>query len=259
MRVRKTRALACLWICFALFAGSVFVEFAAATTSDLLAEVNELTVKIQNTPDDCWAKPSCNRKATMINKLNALRALVEEENLEEAYDKLLFDIKLKLTGLKTDENEEPWSADWFKNPWVVCEALREELRIDCNELLSHVCEEPEPPVDDDTEPPVVWIDYVGEETTENPGVWNVVVEDVGSGLDEVIIKLDGNVIIHDSNLGGIASKTYNNIAVPGDVGVHTIEVYGRDYDIDWVGDQQEITISQDVMIQLEPPPVIIDG
>ncbi len=469
MRVRRRRALVCLWICFALFAGSVFVEFAAATTSDLLAEVDELTMKIQETPDDCWVKPSSNRKATMINKLNALRALVEEENFEEAYDKLLFDIKPKLTGLKTDENEEPWSPEGFKNPWVVCEELQEELGSDCNELLSHVkvgsaydddvtpptisighvgggfdgapgfwtvlvedtesglddveilvdgsgyvhdqglagvqsayyevpvpasldwhsvqvaavnydvdwdgdqesaseeawiCiiddditapiimieysgsgdtsdpglwgvhvedaesgldevqilvnevvafydqglvgiqsldyevsvpdvegshtvlvtamnydvdwdgdqessseqmeilievyEEPEPPVDDDTEPPVITISYVGEETTENPGVWNVVAEDIGSGLDEVIISVDGVEIIHDSNLGGIASKTYDNIAVPAAEGVHTIQVYARDYDIDWVGDQQEITISHTVdIVPIEPPPIII--
>jgi len=241
-----------------MFAGSVFVEFATATTSDLLAEVDELTMKIQDTADECWRKPSSSRKATMINKLNALRALVEEENLEEAYEKLLFDIKPKLTGLKTDENEEPWSADGFKIPWVVCEALREELRGDCNELLSHVCEEPEPepPVDDDTEPPVIWITYVGEETTENPGVWNVFIEDIGSGLAEVTIRIDGIIVVQDSNLGGTLSKSYDNLAVPAEEGTHTIEVYAKDNDNDWIGDQQEITIIQDVVIHPPGPPPI---
>ncbi|MFX1325653.1 MAG: hypothetical protein ACFE8N_11900 [Promethearchaeota archaeon] len=44
----------------------------------------------------------------MSNKLNELQDMISENSFEEAYDKLLHDIKPKLTGLKTDENELPY-------------------------------------------------------------------------------------------------------------------------------------------------------
>ena len=42
----------------------------------------------------------------------------------------------KLTGLKTDENEDPWGNGVFNNPWVTYEALQDEFRLDCNVILS---------------------------------------------------------------------------------------------------------------------------
>jgi len=56
----------------------------------------------------------------------------------EAYDKLLHDIKPKLTGLKTNEFEEPWGNGVFKNPWVNCEELQEMFKVECNQILSHL-------------------------------------------------------------------------------------------------------------------------
>ena len=71
----------------------------------------------------------------MINKINTLKPLISENNFEDAYNKLLHDIKPKLTGLKTDENEDPWDGGIFKNPWVINDELQEALRLICNEIL----------------------------------------------------------------------------------------------------------------------------
>ncbi|MGB5912593.1 MAG: hypothetical protein WBH31_15480 [Promethearchaeia archaeon] len=99
-------------------------------------EINQLIEKILESPDDHWQKK--NSKSTMCNKLNELKYLILSHNFEEAYDKLLHDIKPKLTGLKTDENEEPWDGGVFKNPWVINNILQEEFRLDCNEILTHI-------------------------------------------------------------------------------------------------------------------------
>ena len=63
---------------------------------------------------------------------------VSSERLEEAYDKLLYDIKPKLTGLKTDENENLWGNGVFTNPWVNSLELQEILRVSCNEILMDI-------------------------------------------------------------------------------------------------------------------------
>ncbi len=95
--------------------------------------IDDLIEKIQDSLEECWRKPAGNRKNTMINKLTTLKDMVSLNNLEGAYDKLLHDIKPKLTGLKTDENEEEWGNGTFKNPWVICDDL--DFQIDCNEIL----------------------------------------------------------------------------------------------------------------------------
>jgi len=51
------------------------------------------------------------------------------------YEDLLHDIKPKLTGLKTDENEEPWGNGVFKKPWVICPELQETFQVSCNVIL----------------------------------------------------------------------------------------------------------------------------
>ena len=98
--------------------------------------IDQLIEKIQASADECWRKPAINRKSTMINKLNGLINLISESNLEDLYDKVLHDIKPKLTGLKTDENEDPWGNGVFKNPWVICPDLQEEFRLLCNDILN---------------------------------------------------------------------------------------------------------------------------
>ncbi|NVM52659.1 MAG: hypothetical protein HWN66_03065 [Candidatus Helarchaeota archaeon] len=104
----------------------------------VLLEIDHLKEEIQNSPDECWAKPARNRKSAMNNKLNELKDLISTDAFEEAYDKLLHDIKPKLTGLKTDENEEPWGNGVFNNPWVVCIDLQEEFRVTCNQILTDI-------------------------------------------------------------------------------------------------------------------------
>jgi len=87
--------------------------------------INQLIAIIEESPDESWRKPANNRKNTMINKLNALKDLVSDDNLEDAYNKLFHEIIPKLTGLKTDENEETWGNGVFKNPWVICPDLQQ--------------------------------------------------------------------------------------------------------------------------------------
>ena len=112
------------------------ISYMIRAIPSIIPLIDDLIDKIQDSNDDCWRKKASNRKNTMINKLNELKELVSSNNFEDAYNKLLHDIKPKLTGLKTDENEDPWGNEEFENPWVVCDELNEEFRIDCNEILS---------------------------------------------------------------------------------------------------------------------------
>ena len=101
-------------------------------------EIDNLNSKIQESLDKCWRKPLDNRKVAINNKLNELKTLISSNYFNDAYDKLLHDIKPKLTGLKTGENENTWGNGVFNNPWVTCVDLQEELRLDCNELMTHI-------------------------------------------------------------------------------------------------------------------------
>ncbi len=103
---------------------------------DVISLIDELIEKISNSPDECWRKPAQNRKNTMINKLTSLKYLISQGFFEEAYNKMLHDIKPKLTALKTDEDEIPWGNGTFKQAWVVCEYLRDEFQDDCNAILN---------------------------------------------------------------------------------------------------------------------------
>ncbi|MFX1536089.1 MAG: hypothetical protein ACFFDI_17880 [Promethearchaeota archaeon] len=99
-------------------------------------EIDQLIEKVQWSPDDSWAKK--NSKMVMIAKLTELKELLSCNDFANAYDKLLHDIKPKLTGLKTNEHEEPWGNGVFNNPWVISEELQEEFQWDCNDILSHL-------------------------------------------------------------------------------------------------------------------------
>ncbi len=102
----------------------------SASNNELIESlIDQLIEKIQTSADECWRKPTTNRKNTMINKINGL-------DLKDLYDKILHDIKPKLTGLKTDENEDTWGNGVFNNPWVICPDLQEEFRILCNDILN---------------------------------------------------------------------------------------------------------------------------
>jgi len=117
---------------------SVDISIATIGEPTIYELIDILIEKIEGSPDECWRKPSSNRKDTMIKKLTKLKDMVSLNNLEGAYNKLLHAIKPKLTGLKTDENEDLWGNGEFKNPWVICADLNEEFMSDCNEILSQI-------------------------------------------------------------------------------------------------------------------------
>jgi len=102
--------------------------------------------------------------------------------------------------------------------------------------------------------PTITISYVGDSNMDNPGVWNVIIEDLGSGIDTVQIYVDG-VIIVDEQLGGIPSKSYVDIAVPAVEDIHTITVIVKDLH------QNEAQMSQEKMVLPGsipgPDPIII--
>ncbi len=79
----------------------------------------------------------------------------------------------------------------------------------------------------DITPPVIIIDYVGESNMDDPGVWNVYIEDLESGIDTVIILVNGIIIIEEQ-LGGITSHSFNDITVPAVIDIHTIMVIATD-------------------------------
>lgn len=102
----------------------------------VISKIEDLIEFIIESPEECWRKPAQNRKNTMINKLTSLQELISQELFEEAYNKMLHDIKPKLTALKTDEDEIPWGNGTFKQAWLVCEYLRDEFQVDCNAILN---------------------------------------------------------------------------------------------------------------------------
>ena len=239
---------------------SAWITFGEANTDDINYEfsfdLEEFKEKIQNSPDECWKKPAQKRKNAICNKIDELQELINEENFEKAYDKLLHDIKPKLTGLKTDENEEPWGNGVHKQPWVTCENLQEEFRVECNLILSEI--NPLSIYDDDKTPPVISIIYEGGYYVSNPGVWHVDIEDLESGLDEVIIEVNGIVEMHDINLQGVLSKSYD-VSVPAIVGINTIVVTATNNDKDFLGDQETSTETEWVEIKEITPPIITIG
>ncbi|MFW9877388.1 MAG: hypothetical protein ACFFG0_30230 [Candidatus Thorarchaeota archaeon] len=102
----------------------------------ILELIDDLIEGVLNSPDECWQKPASNRINTIINKLNTLKDIVFLNNFESAYDKLLHEIKPKLTGKKTDENEEEWGNGINKKPWVICDDHNLYYQEVCNEILS---------------------------------------------------------------------------------------------------------------------------
>lgn len=118
---------------------NVAPDVVGATKIELLIEY------INETLDECWRKPAQNRKNTMINKLTSLQELILQELFEEAYNKMLHDIKPKLTALKTDEDEIPWGNGTFKQAWVVCQHIRDDFQVACNAILNELI--PTPPID----------------------------------------------------------------------------------------------------------------
>jgi len=95
-------------------------------------EIEQVMLAIQESPDEQWGDPADQRKDAMLNKLIELKVLVISLEFEEAYDKLLHDIKPLLTGLKTDEDGIDFGNGIFKNAWVTSD----DFEALCNQILA---------------------------------------------------------------------------------------------------------------------------
>ena len=342
MKTRLNKKSYLLLVVLTIFVFSSFMTFGKATTDDITINIDEFKEVIENSLNDSWKKPAQNRKNTVCNKLTELQQLIIEEQFEEAYNKLLHDIKPKLTGLKQNEHGEPWGNGVYEKAWVTCDELRVTFEEECNLILSQIFADITPPTivppedveyeygsigntlmwvasdeypytyeifidgvslesgiwesgvpitinvdglavgtyefmitcydnydniatdnvlvnvieDDDTTPPTIIIHYYGGNNEVNPGVWIVVVEDLESGIDEIQIFVDGNLVFHDF-FNGILLRDVD-INVPDVVGFHTIEVIATNNDKDWDNDQETSTKtrSDEIRPYIPPPPPI---
>ncbi len=109
-----------------------------AISQYILLKIDLLIKNVENSSDDCWWDPVDERKSEIINKSIEIKELITLACYNKAYKKLLHEIKPKLTGLNTDENEIVWGDGIFYNPWILCEELKEEFRVDCNDLLTFI-------------------------------------------------------------------------------------------------------------------------
>ncbi len=107
----------------------------AASPGGLLAMIDALIAAVQSSDDADWRNPAECRKQAMVQKLEAIKDLIEAGDYAEAYDAFLHDIKPKLTGLKTDENEDPWGHGFFHCPWVMSLTLHQEFKELINPIL----------------------------------------------------------------------------------------------------------------------------
>ena len=226
------------------------IVFGNVIVNESTSDIDQFKLNIQASPNECWKKPAENRKNTICNKLTELQQLIIEENFEEAYNKLLHDIKPKLTGLKQNEHGEPWGNGVYEKAWVTYDELRVTFEEECNLILSQI--NPISVDDDDTTPPSIVIHYSGDNSELNPGKWIVVIEDPESGLDEVHILVNGVEDTVEIGLNGIVERRYY-INVPGIEGTYTIDVTAINNDKDWIGDQESWTESSSIQIIYVPP------
>jgi len=254
MKTRLNKKSYFLLAILTIFVFSSFMAFGQATTDDFTFNIDEFKEKIQGSPNDSWKKPAQNRKNTICNKLTELQQLIGEDNFEEAYDKLLYDIKPKLTGLKEDEHGIPWGNGAFKNPWVTSDDLQAEFCEDCDWILSEI--NPQVIGDDDKTPPEISISYGGGYYVTNPGIWSIEVTDLESGLDEVFVEINGIKVWHDIDLQGVLSENYE-FPVPTNLGTNTIVVTAKNHDFDFIGDQETSMLTVWVELKEPTPPIIL--
>lgn len=299
----------------------------------IIEDINTLKEKIKDSPRSSWKRPAHIRKRVMIIKLNALTRQIARNDPQNAYDKMVNDIKPKLTY-----------------SWVTNKELQATFRVDCNNILDKIealmTPDVDPPtiiltpdqtisdedaiggfllqweitdesgildatvkvngqtiasyngygsisdsyllvnipgnnlveitavdtnglvslaqstisiVDDDTTGPTIAIIYVGSGTDFDSGWWNIDIEDPESGIDEVELLINGYEYLHETNLNGQSSVSYQQVWVPGSVGTHALEVVVKNNDNDWNGDQESSTDTDavDIIHDPNPPPLII--
>lgn len=253
MKTRLNKKSYLLLTILTIFVFGSFMAFGKATTDDITINIDEFKEVIENSLNDSWKKPAQNRKNTICNKLTELQQLIIEEQFEEAYNKLLHDIKPKLTGLKQNEHGEPWGNGVYEKAWVTCNELRVTFEEECNLILSQIY--PFSVEDDDKTPPSISIQYEGEGHVANPGVWHVSIEDLDSGLDTVVIIV--NEIEEFYDLQGDHSASYD-VPVPAIAQINMIEVIATNDDKDYVGDQETSAESDwvEIFADITPPTIV---
>lgn len=217
--------------------------------NDMTTEFDYLKTMILDSPDECWRKPAQNRKNTMYDKVESLESLIIEGSLEKAYDKLKFDIKPKLTGLRADENDIEWDNGIFKNAWVQCSDLMENFRIVCDSLLMKL----NPLHIDDETPPAIDVDWEGEGDVEDPGTWSIYIEDLETGLKEVEILVDGDVVIYENYLFGISSVFYE-VNTPAVEGNHMLTITAINNDLTPDVSSETVWVLIEPSLPPDPPP-----
>ncbi len=101
----------------------------------LTAAIDALIVAIEASSDADWRCPATCRKQIIIHELQEVKALLGAGDYDCAYAKLLRDIKPKLTGLMTDENETAWGHGAPCRPWVTSAALQQAFKDQINLIL----------------------------------------------------------------------------------------------------------------------------
>jgi len=254
--IRESKKVYLLAIILGLLVISTSMVFGKAIVNEFTFDINQFTEDIQASPDEYWKKPAQNRKNAVYNKLTELQQLITEENFEDAYDKLLYDIKPKLIGLKQDEHGTPWGNGVYNQPWVIYGDLQAIYRDEVDSILSQI--NPLSVYDDDKTPPTITITYEGGNYLANIGVWDITIEDMESGIDEVLIEINGFAYFHEQNLGGPLSLSYNDIALPFAIGTHMIIVTAINDDMDNEWDQEVGTETNWVEILEDTTAPIID-
>lgn len=98
-------------------------------------DLEDLKQMVIDSDDGAWRHPAENRKNAMVQKIDEAIALCQTGEYAECYDKLLHDIKPKLTGLKEDEEGNPFGNGVFNNPWVEDPALQDDFEDIINPIL----------------------------------------------------------------------------------------------------------------------------
>ena len=101
-------------------------------------EIDNLIQIIQDIPYDAWNEPAESHTRSMVNKLNALKHMIDTLVFLDAYNKLLHDIKPKLTGLKEDEHGNLWGNGIFKKSWLKDPYWQEVINSACNKILKEI-------------------------------------------------------------------------------------------------------------------------
>nr|MDO8112626.1 hypothetical protein [Candidatus Sigynarchaeota archaeon] len=99
----------------------------------VLDEIATIEYMIAHAPANYWRNANnCN---AMLNKVEELIALVTNCQFQEAYNKLLNDIKPKITGLTDNENGVVFGNGIFKNAWILDGSLRQEFEVHIDAVL----------------------------------------------------------------------------------------------------------------------------